>query len=128
MLEYLLLLADLLRALVRTHGDLVAENLLLRQQLAILTRPTRKRSPVRTPDKLFWVLVRLARRDWRRHLVLVTPATVRRWHHRGWRLYWRWRSRARMGRPRVSPEVRELIATRSEEHTSELQSLRQLVC
>jgi transposase InsO family protein len=111
MLEYLLLLADLLRALMRTRGDLVAENLLLRQQLAILTRPTRKRSPARAPDKLFWVLVRLARRDWRRHLVLVTPETVLRWHHRGWRLYWRWRSRARMGRPRVSPEVRELIAT-----------------
>src|SRR2546428_12609190 len=89
MLEYLLLLADLLRALMRTRGDLVAENLLLRQQLAVLTRPTRKRSPVRAPDKLFWVLVRLARRDWRRHLVLVTPETVLRWHHRGWRLYWR---------------------------------------
>jgi hypothetical protein len=57
------------------------------------------------------VLARLARRDWRRHLVVVTPATVVRWHRRGWRLFWRWRSRARIGRPRVSPEVRELIAT-----------------
>jgi putative transposase len=109
--EYLSLLAGMLRAVLYARSDLVAENLLLRQQLAVLTRPTRKRSPVRTPDKLFWVLVRLARRDWRRHLVLVTPETVLRWHHRGWRLFWRWRSRARMGRPRVSPEVRELIAT-----------------
>ena len=31
--------------------------------------------------------------------------------HRGWRLFWRWRSRARLGRPRLSAEVRELIAT-----------------
>src|SRR5262249_34539908 len=36
MLEYLLLLAGLLRTLTRVRGALVAENLLLRQQLAIL--------------------------------------------------------------------------------------------
>jgi hypothetical protein len=34
---------------------------------------------------------------------------VIRWHRRGWRLYWTWRSRARLGRPRLSPEVRALI-------------------
>src|SRR3989442_1466516 len=111
MLEYLLLLAGLLRTLTRTRGDLVAENLLLRQQLAILTRPTRTRAPLRTPDKLFWVLVRLVRGDWRRHLVLVKPETIVRWHRRAWRLFWRWRSRGRSGRPRVSAEVQALIAT-----------------
>ena len=76
MLEYLLLLAGLLRTLTRAHGDLVAENLLLRQQLAILTRPTRKRAQRRAPDKLFWVLVRLVRGDWRRYPVVVKPETV----------------------------------------------------
>jgi transposase InsO family protein len=111
MLEYLLLLAGLLRTLTRSRGDLVAENLLLRQQLAILTRPTRKRAPLRTPDKLFWVLARLVRGDRRRHLVLVKPETVVRWHRRAWRLFWRWRSRGRSGRPRVSAEVQALIAT-----------------
>ena len=34
-----------------------------------------------------------------------------RWHRQGWRFYWRWRSRSRLGRPRLSAEVRELIAT-----------------
>src|SRR5579864_7038738 len=29
----------------------------------------------------------------------------------GWRLYWRWRSGHQLGRPRLSPEIRELIAT-----------------
>ena len=111
MLEYLLLLAGLLRTLTRVHGDLVAENLLLRQQLAILTRPTRKRPPLRASDRLFWVLVRLVRGDWRRHLVVVTPETVVPWHRHAWRLFWRWRSRGVIGRPRVSAEVRELIAT-----------------
>jgi putative transposase len=110
-IECLLLVVSLLRATVRARGDLVAENLLLRHQLAVLTRPTRRRPRLRPRDRLFWLLARLVRRDWHRHLIIVTPATVVRWHGRGWRLFWRWRSRAPMGRPRVSAEVRELIAT-----------------
>jgi hypothetical protein len=43
--------------------------------------------------------------------VLVRPDTVVRWHRRGWRLFWRWRSRVHLGRSRLSADVRELIAT-----------------
>ena len=111
MIECLLLLVAVLRATVCDRGDLVAENLLLRHQLAVLTRPTRQRPRLRARDKLLWVLARLARRDWRRHLVVVTPGTVIRWHRRAWRLFWRWRLRARMGRLCLSFEVRDLIAT-----------------
>jgi transposase InsO family protein len=110
MLEYLLLLLGLVRAAVRDRDALVAENLLLRHQLAVLTRPTRRRPLLRTRDKLFWVVVRALRRDWRRHLVLVQPESVIRWHRQAWRLFWRWRSRGPIGRPRLSAEVRELIA------------------
>jgi transposase InsO family protein len=110
MIEYLGLIPALLRTAVRDRGDLVAENVLLRQQLAVLMRPTRKRPPSRARDRLFWLVVGLFRRDWRRHLVLVRPETVVRWHRQGWRLFWRWRSRVRLGRPRLSAEVRELIA------------------
>jgi transposase InsO family protein len=56
------------------------------------------------------------RRDWRTHLLLVKPDTVIRWHRAGWRLYWRWRSRAGGGRPRLSPEIRSLIARMSREN------------
>src|SRR5881227_2853521 len=111
MLEYLRLLLSLIRASVRDREALVAENVLLRHQLAVLTRPTRKRPHLRTSDKLFWVVVRAFRRDWRRHLVLVRPESVIRWHRQAWRLFWRWRSRGPLGRPRLSAEVRELIAT-----------------
>ncbi len=48
--------------------------------------------------RLFWVLVRGVRSDWRRHLHLVKPETVIRWHRRGWRWYGQWRSRARLAR------------------------------
>ena len=53
MLEYLLLLVGLLRAVLSSRADLVAENLLLRQQLAVLSQPTRRRSQLRSRDKLF---------------------------------------------------------------------------
>src|SRR5262249_23546168 len=111
MIECLLLLMALLRATVRDRTDLIAENLLLRHQLGVLTRPTRKRPRLRAPDKLFWVVVRRAlRRDWRRHLVVVRPESVIRWHRQAWRMFWRWRSRGPIGRPRLSAEVRDLIA------------------
>jgi transposase InsO family protein len=116
MLEYLLLLLSLMGAAVRDRDALVAENLLLRHQLAVLTRPTRKRPRLRTRDKLFWVVVRALRRDWRRHLVLVQPESVIRWHRQAWRLFWRWRSRGPIGRPRLSAEVRELIGTMAQEN------------
>jgi hypothetical protein len=53
MLEYRLLLIDLARAALRRRSDLVAENLLLRQQVLVLTRPTRKRPRLAARDKLF---------------------------------------------------------------------------
>jgi transposase InsO family protein len=96
---------------VRRRSDLAAENLLLRRQILVLTRPTRKRVRAHPRDKLLWVVARRLCRDWRRHLLVVRPETVVGWHRRGWRLYRRWHSRCPLGRPRLSPEVRELIAT-----------------
>src|SRR5919204_2071077 len=116
MLEYLPLLVALLRAALSSRGALVAENLLLRQQLAVLTRPTRKRPRLRARDRLFWRVVGICRRDWRRHLVLVRLETVVRWHRQGWRLLWRWKSRVGLGRPRLSREVQNLIATMAAEN------------
>ena len=116
MLEYLRLLAGVLRAGLCARSDVVAEHLLLRQQLLVLRRPTRSRPRLRARDRRFWLLSRLVRRDWRRYLVLVRPDTVIRWHRQGWRLFWCWTSRPRCGRRRLSPELRELIARMAVEH------------
>ena len=110
MIESLGLLFAVLGACLRTRRDLVVETLLLRHQLAVALQP-RPRPPIRRRAKLRWILARRLFRDWRRHLVVVRPETAIRWHRRGWRLFRRWRSRARLGRPRVSPGVCELIAT-----------------
>src|SRR5262245_45180808 len=118
MIEYSPLIVGLIYASLRDRGDLIAENVLLRQQPSVLTRPTRRRPRLRTRDRLFWLVARALRRDWCRHLVLVTPDTVVSWHRRGWRLLWRWRSRGGPGRPRLSAEVRDLIARIAQDNPS----------
>ncbi len=116
MAELLLLLARALVALVRSRRDLVLENLVLRHQLQVALR-THPRPSVRDRDRILWTwLRRVWPSGWRVHLAMVHPDTVIRWHRRGWRLYWTWRSRTQLGRPRLSGEVRELIARLSREN------------
>ncbi len=42
-------------------------------------------------------------------LLIVKPETVVHWHRAGFRLYWRWCSRARPGRPPITEEMQTLI-------------------
>jgi carboxymethylenebutenolidase len=42
-------------------------------------------------------------------VVIAKPETVIRWQARGFRAYWRWKSRRRGGRPRIDREIRALI-------------------
>jgi putative transposase len=64
----------------------------------------------RTSDRMLWSLLSRFWPGWRQALVLVRPETVIRWHRRGFRLYWRWKSRSRRpGRPTIEAELRDLI-------------------
>jgi hypothetical protein len=47
--------------------------------------------------------------DWHRALVLVQPQTIIAWHRLGFRLFWRWKSRARGGRPAFDYKLIHLI-------------------
>jgi hypothetical protein len=82
MLELVWLLFATVLACVRSRQDLVLENLLLRHQLAVLTRPTRSRphARLRLWHKLLWILACRWCAGWREHLTFVTPDTVVRWH------------------------------------------------
>jgi hypothetical protein len=42
-------------------------------------------------------------------LQIVQPETVLAWHRRGFRLFWTWKCRRRIGRPAVPADVRALI-------------------
>ncbi len=41
--------------------------------------------------------------------MIVKPDTVIAWHRRGFRLYWNWKSRSRLGRPGIPKDTRDLI-------------------
>jgi hypothetical protein len=88
------------------RAGLVAENLALRQQLAVLRVGRRPR--LRPIDRAFWVLLSRVWSRWVDVLVIVKPATVIGWHRHGFARFWAYKSRRR-GSPPVASEVIELI-------------------
>jgi len=99
------------RCLLWRQAALHAEVIALRHQLVVLKRQrTRRRVRFRASDRILWVWLARFWPGWRHALVLVRPETVIGWHRRGFRLYWRWKSRSRRpGRPTIEAELRDLI-------------------
>ena len=56
----------------RTRGDLLLENLVLRHQIAVLTRNTTE-SRFRNPALLFWIFLPIIWSRWTGALVLLQP-------------------------------------------------------
>ena len=106
MLELLIVIGRALALGLRGQGELVLENLALRQQLMAMKGATR-RPHLRARDRLFWIALRQIWRNWRRAVVLVRPDTVVRWHRDWLRRRWTRRSARRTnGRPPVTREIR----------------------
>src|ERR1700726_245657 len=112
-----ILLVALLRALrsiFRSRAGLQLENLALRHQIGVLHRSVRNRPKLRCGDRFLWVSLSRIWHDWRWALVIVKPETVVAWHRKGFRLFWTWKSRRRLGRPPVPADIRTLIRTMAE--------------
>src|ERR1700694_1157944 len=108
MLTLLSALGSLLLFRVRSRASLELELVALRHQVTVLRRQCPGQPRLFSADRLLWVWLY---RFWPQVLdamVLVKPATVLDWHRKGFRLYWRRRSR-HLGRPRMSREIRDLI-------------------
>jgi len=106
MLTLLFSLRDCFRARVVLQAEILA----LRHQLFVLERSCRGRKlRLGWDDRVLWVWLSRLWNDWRSALLIVKPETVIAWHRQGFRLYWKWKSRHREGRPSVPPEVRNLI-------------------
>jgi len=104
------------RGLLLSRSALAAENLSLRQQVAVY-KHTVKRPKLRPRDRIFWVLLSRLWANWRSALAIVQPETVIKWHRQGFKLYWRWKSRAgKRGRPPIKREIRDLIRRMSHEN------------
>ncbi len=93
-----------------SRASLVAENLCLRHQLIVYQR-RHPRPRLRDTDRRFWILASRWFSGWRGTLLIVRPETVLGWHRKGWKAYWRWRSRAPVnsGRPQIRDELKLLI-------------------
>lgn len=101
---------------LRDRTELAAENLALRQQLAFLQQKS-KTPRLRRRDRIFWVWLSRIWTGWRSVLLIVQPDTVVGWHRLGFKLYWRWKSRAsKVGRPKFEVEIQRLIQRMSREN------------
>src|ERR1022692_4902604 len=101
--------------LFKSRSRLEAENVFLRHQLNIALRRAPSRFWLRGSDRalLIWLtrlwpgLLGMAR--------VVKPETILRWHRAGFKVFWRWKSRNRAGRPKIDRGLRDLIQRMSRE-------------
>lgn len=106
-------LVQFVSARLRSRTALVAENLFLRKQLAFYREHKVRPRPLTDAARLslvFWS--RLF--DWKNALMIVKPGTLIGWHRKGFRFFWRWKSRP--GRPPLPQEIRALIERMAREN------------
>jgi hypothetical protein len=83
--------------------------MILHHQLNVLRRKSPTRPTFVMLDRLVFTSLYCLAPKVLDALAIVKPETVIKWHSAGFRLYWRWKSRPRGGRPRVPAEIRRLI-------------------
>jgi len=104
----------------RSRASLAARLLAAESQLSVCKRRTEQKGSVRprftAGFRLLWVVLSKLWRPWQAAAQLMRPATVKAWHTRAFKLYWRWKSRRKAGRPLISQEMQELIRRLSREN------------
>ena len=102
--------------LFKSRIRLEAENLFLRHQLTIALRQAPPRLRLRSGDRALLIgMTRL----WPSLLGMaqvVQPETILRWHRAGFKMFWRWKSRNRVGRPKIDRGLRDVIERMSKEN------------
>ena len=91
-------------AFFRSRHDLGLELVALRQQVGVLKRKN-PRPRLSLCDRLFWLCLRRWWSKWASVLAIMKPETVVGWHRTGFRCYWRFLSRRRPGRPKITTEL-----------------------
>ena len=109
MFAFLTKLLLILRSRLRSQARLEAENLVLRRQVLILGRKSPSRVWLRNLDRAILVWLYRIFPTLLGAITVVRPETVIRWHRRGCRAYWHWKSGWRVGRPKIDREIRDLI-------------------
>lgn len=98
---------------VSSRAELSAEVLFLRKQLAFYQE--HQVQPRKLTDAARFSLVLWSQLfNWRAALMIVKPETLIGWHRKGFKLFWRWKSR--LGRPRIPESLRQLIVRMVQEN------------
>jgi putative transposase len=101
--------------LLRPRRFLLAENVLLRQQLLVLRRQI-KRPSLTAFDRAVIVVASAITGTWRESVLLVKPETILRWHRQGFQRLWRWRTRQDQPQARISIDTVEFIRRMAREN------------
>ena len=109
MTAFLSLFLHVLVSPIETQARLEAEIVLLRHQLNVLRRRVPSKPKITMADRLLFVWLHRLFPSLLNAVTIVQPETVIRWHRTGFRLYWRWKSRSRGGRPKAPIAIRRLI-------------------
>ncbi len=107
MVAFLTQLLLAIRSRFSRRVRLEAENLILRQQLVALRRRSSTRVRLWSIDRLLFVWSYRLYPSLLDAIIIVQPETVIRWHQRGFRSYWHWKSRHVGGRPRIDSGIRD---------------------
>ena len=114
MARWLILVLPFVVTSLKSRRNLLFENLALRHQLLVLNR-SHKRPRLMPLDRALWEWLSQNWHAWKTHVLIVQPDTVIRWHRKGFRLFWKWKSRPRKpGRKTIGPETIALIRTMSQ--------------
>ena len=107
-------------ALFCPQALLAARLLAAESQLAVCkSRIDQKKAPrprFTAGFRLLWVVLSKLLDTWEDCAHLMQPATVKKWHTKAFRFYWRYKSRSKPGRPPISKEMQELIRKLSSEN------------
>ena len=101
----------------KTNTQLKLEILVLTKQIEILHRSNPKLK-VKRFDRLFFGLMMDLLSNWKERMFIVKPETVIKWHRTAFKFYWRWKSKSKGGRPKVTREVINLIKQIANENPS----------
>ena len=113
MREFTFLFLRFMTSFFKSKAILQAENLVLRHQLCVLHRST-KRPKLKPADRVLWSMLTRVWSDWKDALAFVKPETVIRWQRKRFKAHWTKLSKCgEPGRPKIPEEVRELIRTMS---------------
>ena len=88
----------------KTKMQLRLEVIMLAKQSEIYQRTNPKLKISRTDRMIFSQMMDILS-NWKERLFIVKPDTVIKWHRTAFKFYWRWKSKPKGERPRISREV-----------------------